>query len=250
MGRAFENMRIALENRKYVEHYVQTLTHEIKSPLSAIKGAAELLEEDMPPEQRSRFLSNIRSESERIKQLVDRMLELSALENMKALSRSETLTFSDLLSDVLNRMRPVIESKQLTLVRKIDTRPQIKGDAYLLKRALTNLIQNSVDFSPRGSTLTVRSLLSKGRLYFFIDDQGPGFPDYAKSKLFEKFFSLQRPDSGKKSTGLGLNFVKEIATLHKGTIRLSNLPDGGARARLTFPSVDQNPAQNPKRRMC
>lgn len=242
MGRAFENMRQALENRKYVEHYVQTLTHEIKSPLSAIKGAAELLEEDMPAEQRTRFLDNIRSESERIKKLVDRMLELSAIENMTALGRRESVTFSDTLNQVLDQMRPVLEGKKISLIRDIDTHILTEGDSYLLKRALSNLIQNSVDFSPKEGTLTIRATLRDDHLSFTITDQGPGFPEYASEKLFDKFFSLQRPDSGKKSTGLGLNFVKEIATLHKGTIKLENRADGGVCAELILPGWESERA--------
>jgi len=72
MGKAFERMKEALEGKKYVEQYVQTLTHEVKSPLSAIRGAAELLEENMPPEKRDRFLGNIRNEANRIQDIVDR----------------------------------------------------------------------------------------------------------------------------------------------------------------------------------
>ena len=68
-----------------------------------------------------------------------------------------------------------------------------------------------------------------------IEDHGPGIPDYARDKVFDKFFSLQRPDSGKKSTGLGLNFVREVAILHNGTVTLENRPDQGARATLTLP---------------
>jgi two-component system sensor histidine kinase CreC len=79
MGYAFAKMQETLEGKKYVEQYVQKLTHEVKSPLSAIRGAAELLEEKMEPGQRGRFLSNIRHEANRIQEIVDRMLELSAL---------------------------------------------------------------------------------------------------------------------------------------------------------------------------
>ena len=92
MGTAFKSMKEALEGKKYVEKYVQTLTHEIKSPLSAIRGAAELLEEKMQPDQRTRFLSNIRNESNRIKEIVDRLLELSALENLKILPKVENIS--------------------------------------------------------------------------------------------------------------------------------------------------------------
>src|SRR5437667_405895 len=77
--------RDALEGKNYVEQYVQTLTHEIKSPLSAIRGAAELLEEEMPREQRSRFVANIRQEADRLHKIAERLLDLSAVEARKAL---------------------------------------------------------------------------------------------------------------------------------------------------------------------
>ena len=237
MGRAFENMRLALENRKYVEKYVQTLTHEIKSPLSAIKGAAELLEEDMQQEDRRRFLKNIRNESERIKRLVDRMLELSSIENMKSLKNTERLCFSDFLNDILAQMKPVTEGKKLSVIRDINAAVFLNGDPFLLKLAVSNLIQNSVDFSPLAGELLLHADITDGDLLFTLTDQGPGIPDYAANRIFEKFFSLQRPDSGKKSTGLGLNFVKEITTLHNGTITLENIETGGTCAVLRIPAV-------------
>ncbi|MGD9058561.1 MAG: two-component system sensor histidine kinase CreC, partial [Desulfobacterales bacterium] len=101
MGHAFAKMQETLEGKKYVEQYVQKLTHEVKSPLSAIRGAAELLEENMPPDQRARFLTNIRHEANRIQQIVDRMLELSALENQKILKKMERFSFSSLIKTVI-----------------------------------------------------------------------------------------------------------------------------------------------------
>ncbi len=100
LGYAFEEMRTALEGKRYVEEYVQTLTHEMKSPLSAIRGAAELLEEDMPLEQRKPFLENIRSESHRIQGLVDRMLQLSALEGRNELRDVDAVDLMDLIGDI------------------------------------------------------------------------------------------------------------------------------------------------------
>ena len=236
MGRAFENMRKALEDRKYVEQYVQTLTHEIKSPLSAIKGAAELLEEPMEREQRLRFLDNIHTESERIRHLVDRMLELSAIENMKGLKNTETIMIHELLNTVLERMRPVLETKEITVRRDVSNQNfSLAGDPYLLKRALSNLIKNAVDFSPRQGLLFIRLTGNDREMMLTIQDQGPGFPSYATEKLFDKFFSLSRPDSGKKSTGLGLTMVREIVSLHRGHIVLKTLPRGGAQAVLTLP---------------
>ncbi len=235
MGDAFERMREALEGKQYVEQYVQTLTHEIKSPLSAIKGAAELLEEDVPPERRARFLSNIRDESTRIQKIVDRMLALAALENQKYLQKMERLSFESLVKTVLESKEPMLSQKKLNLKLQLHDDVFIEGDSFLLHQALSNLMQNAIDFSPKHNQLELRSELDEEHLHFIIEDNGPGIPDYALDKVFEKFFSLQRPDSGKKSTGLGLNFVKEVVTLHHGDVRLENRKEQGVRACLSLP---------------
>jgi len=106
-----------------------------------------------------------------------------------------------------------------------------------LRLALSNLLQNAVDFSPAVATLTIqaRARPIEGDVELAISDQGPGIPEFARARVFEKFFSLQRPDSGRKSTGLGLNLVKEVATLHGGSVQLDNLPERGLRASLRLP---------------
>jgi two-component system sensor histidine kinase CreC len=235
MGLALENMREALEGKKYVEQYIHTLTHEIKSPLSAIRGAAELLEEHMPAEKRARFLSNIRTEAGRIQDLVDRMLELSELETRQTLSNEETFTLGSLVKTVLESKDPILSRKGIHLMLEVDERIRITGDAFFLHQALSNLIQNSIDFSMPGEWITISSQIEHDRLLLRVDDEGPGIPDHYREKVFDKFFSLQRPDTGKKSTGLGLNFVREVATLHGGEVRLENLPEKGLSAVLSLP---------------
>ncbi|HJX34514.1 MAG TPA: two-component system sensor histidine kinase CreC [Desulfatiglandales bacterium] len=235
MGHAFERMKEALEGKKYVEQYVQTLTHEIKSPLSAIRGAAELLEEDMPPETRERFLTNIRNEANRIQDIVDRMLELSELENRKKLKNIETVSFKSIIQTVLESKQPMLLKKNLRVKVKTDNDLLIKGDPFLLSQAVANLIQNAVDFSPENSQLKVITEMDDSNLTLTVTDEGPGIPDYALEKIFNKFFSLKRPDTGKKSTGLGLSFVKEVAELHNGKVSVENLAQGGAQAVLVIP---------------
>lgn len=232
MGAAFEKMQEALEGKKYVEQYVQTLTHEIKSPLSAIRGAAELLEEKMQADQRARFLSNIRNEAHRIRQIVDRLLELSELENLKILRKIEKISFASLVNTVLESKQPMLSKKNLKAVVQIPDDIRVKGDSFLLHQAMGNLIQNAMDFSPDHSQIELTAHSDGKRVIFTVDDNGPGIPDYAKDKIFDRFFSLKRPDSGKKSTGLGLNFVKEVAILHNGKAKLENLPEKGTRGTL------------------
>jgi len=233
MGIAIDKMREALEGKKYVENYVQTLTHEIKSPISAIKGAAEILQEDMPPEKRTRFLSNILNESNRIANLVDRMLLLSSLENKKTIENWENVSVNSLINMVLESKEPMIIQKKLNIKLDLSDETQIKGDSFLLFQAISNIIQNAIDFSPQNSDILLKIEKFEGQyVNIIVEDNGPGIPEYAREKVFEKFFSLQRPDTGKKSTGLGLNFVKEVAKLHKGTIHLENMETNGIRAIL------------------
>jgi len=227
-------MQETLEGKKYVEQYVQKLTHEVKSPLSAIRGAAELLEEKMPPEQRARFLSNIRNEANRIQALVDRMLELSALENQKILQKVERISVATLIKAVVEGKRAVLEQKQLYLTTQVPENIRVKGDGLLLHQAFSNLIQNAIDFSPAHSQIRLSAHIAGNMLRFIVEDNGAGIPAYATVKVFDKFFSLQRPD-GKKSTGLGLNFVMEVANLHGGEIELENQPENGVHATLTLP---------------
>ncbi|MGD9305695.1 MAG: two-component system sensor histidine kinase CreC [Desulfobacterales bacterium] len=235
MGSAFAKMQETLEGKKYVERYVQKLTHEIKSPLSAIRGAAELLEEKMPAEQRVRFLANIRNETNRVQEIVDRMLELSALENQKILKEMKPISISALVNTVLESKQAMISKKQLQLDVQVPEDVTLNGDSFLIHQALSNLIQNAIDFSTVNQTIKLIVQVNDGMLNFIVEDDGSGIPDFATAKVFDKFFSLQRPDNDEKSTGLGLNFVKEVAMLHSGDIKVENRSESGVRAILTLP---------------
>lgn len=240
MGEAFEKMQEALEGKKYVEQYIQKLTHEIKSPLSAIRGASELMEEPMSDERRTRFLSNIHSEVGRLQDIVDHLLELASLENLKTLTKQENVSIGSLVNTILESLRPVISKKKLTVVNRIANDIMVVGDSFLLHRALSNLAQNAVDFSPFHGQIALFVKQEDSELEVIVEDNGPGIPEYALDKVFDKFFSLQRPDTGRKSTGLGLNFVKEAAALHHGDVELKNRKEGGARAVLRLESRIQH----------
>ncbi|HWU37387.1 MAG TPA: two-component system sensor histidine kinase CreC [Candidatus Acidoferrum sp.] len=241
LGAAYDEMRDALAGRNYAEEYIQALTHEIKSPLSAIRGAAELLQEPMPEARRERFLKNIRDETQRIQDLVDRLLELSSLEKRRGLTEVQEVRLDELLAEAIASLGPLVDAKGVRLSVAGAEGCVLGGDRFLLHRALTNLLQNAIDFSPAGGEIEI-VVTSKNRSYQVgIRDHGPGLPDYALDRVFEKFYSLRRPDSGKKGTGLGLSFVKEIAELHRGSVELRNHPDGGAVATLTLPKRTTSP---------
>jgi len=237
MGAAFEKMREALAGQSYVERYVEALTHEIKSPISAIRGAAEILEDDsLSAEQRAHFLSNIQGETHRIQDLVDRMLKLTELEARRALGSRNPVQLVSLARTIIEGAEPALLKKHLRAEIDIATDITVSGDPLLLDLALSNLVQNAIDFSAENGRIGVTATRVDNHIELCVDDEGPGIPDFAQARLFEKFFSLERPDTGKKSTGLGLNFVKEVAALHGGTVDVSNLPQRGLRARLILPA--------------
>ncbi|MEN9661952.1 MAG: Sensor protein CreC [Verrucomicrobiota bacterium] len=232
---SFEEMRDTLEGRKHAERYTQTLAHEIKAPLAAIRGAAELMDEEMPLEDRTRFLANIRGESARIQGIVERLLELSSLEARKSLQQTERLDSAALMAEAAAVLRPAFEARRVGLKVVGGAGGSLRGERVLLREALVNLLQNALDFAPAGSAVTLRSDADNGRMVFAVEDTGPGVPDYALTQVFERFYSLPRPDSGRKSTGLGLALVREIAHLHGGDAALNNRPAGGAVATLWVP---------------
>ena len=240
-GAAYDEMRDALAGRNYVADYVQTMTHEVKGPLSAIRGAAELLQEPMADADRSRFVANIVRETQRIQELVDRMMELTALESRRSLDHAAPVALRSLAHEVAASAASTAEARGIALkLLPSDDDPVVSGDAFLLQRALANLVANALDFSPRGGRVTIEVIGRARSCDLVVRDGGPGIPEFAEGKVFEKFYSLARPATAKKSTGLGLSFVKEIVDLHRGRATLKNQPGGGAVATLSLPSAERS----------
>lgn len=236
LGSAFEEMRRALEGKQYVENYIQTLTHEMKTPIAAIKGASELLREDMPAAHRKKFLANVESEAGRMEQLIERMLLLSSMENRQALEKVENIDLETILKEVAASLSPLCKARDVRVEISADDVPPVRGEAFLVRQAVVNVLQNAMEFSPRNSTIRVGTVHADKNVILTVSDQGPGVPDYALPRVFDRFYSLKRPDTGKKSTGIGLSLVREAMLLHGGSVSLENVSVGGALATLTFPS--------------
>ncbi|SDU25740.1 two-component system sensor histidine kinase CreC [Halopseudomonas salegens] len=240
LARATEAMRAEIDGKAYVEQYVHTLTHEMKSPLSAIRGAAELLQEgDVPALARERFLANIDSESQRLQRLVERLLSLASVEKRQHLEQAESLDLAELAARELESKQPLAEKKQLALqlIRTDDC--HLRGEAFLLEQAISNLLDNAIEFSLSGGQVTLRISAHAQQLRLTVSNDGPPVPDYAMDRVFERFYSLPRPDGQRKSTGLGLSFVREVAQLHQGSVELRNRPEGGVEVCLNLPRQPQ-----------
>jgi len=227
--------RDALAGRSYAEQYVQTLAHEIKSPLAAIRGAAELLREPMSESARARFAGNIEEQVARAQDLVERMLELTHLERRGSLERVELVSLAQVVRVVVTEAAPIAERKHMRFEVDVPEPLLARGDAFLLQRAISNLVRNAIDFAPAHSTVEIVAREEGRQIELTVHDFGPGLQPFAQRRVFEKFFSTARPDTGKKGTGLGLAFVREVAALHGGAARLANHPEGGTVATLQLP---------------
>ena len=226
LATAVEQMRTQLEGKAYVERYVHTLTHELKSPLAAIRGAAELLQGQMPLAQQQRFVSNIDSESARMQQLIERLLNLAQVEQRQGLEERVAVPLAGLVDELLSAQAARIEGKQLRVELQIAADLNLLGEPFLLRQALGNLLENALDFTPPHGVLRLRAERVGEQIEFRLFNQAEAIPDYALPRLSERFYSLPRPDSGRKSTGLGLNFVEEVVKLHGGAMSVGNVDDG------------------------
>jgi two-component system, OmpR family, sensor histidine kinase CreC len=238
LAKAFEEMRVALEGKAYVERYTQALAHEVKAPLSAIRGAAELLQEELPAEERAKFLANLRTESARVEQIVERMLRLAALEARRGLEAAECVSAGDVAKEAVEALRPVWTARGIDVrLTVVGADARVRGEVFLLVQAVVNLVQNAVEFSMADGVVDVKVERGEGCVRVVVDDDGPGVPAFAQDRIFERFYSLPRPNGGRKSTGLGLSFVREIAGLHAGRVEVGNRTEGGTRAVLILPVV-------------
>lgn len=229
LAQALENMRIRLEGKNYIEHYVHSLTHELKSPLAAIRGAAEILAEQPSPQVARRFIDNILVQNARMQSLVEKLLAQARLENRVEIVPT-SVDVDALFTRLADARSTLLTAKNITLTCK-STALCVEGDAELLEQALGNLLDNAIDFTPEGGAVQLAAHEGDKQIHLTVTDSGSGIPDYALTRIFERFYSLPR-DNGLKSSGLGLAFVQEVARLHQGEITLRNRDDGGVMATL------------------
>ena len=237
LGQALETMRERLDGKQYVEQYVHSLTHEMKSPLAAIRGAAELLQEDMPDPERHRFVGNILDHAQRLAQMIDMTLALAAVEHRQAIEHPELFDLAALVREAAGEFETQLASSHIALRIDVPDAPlRLLGDRFLIGQAVRNLLRNAIEFSPHGGAVIVAMRREGDGVRLEVRDDGPGVPDFALDRVFERFYSLPRPDGGSRSSGLGLCFVREVAQLHRGTVSLENAQDGGAVATIVLPT--------------
>ena len=215
---AVDEMRERLEDRERLEHTVRALTHELKSPLTAIQGAAELLGEELPVADRERFALQIQDQSLRLRDLVDRMLDLSRLEGQRAIANPRPVALLALIDEVATAQVPLAIQRGIGLLWEARTDLTLTGEPESLVLLFSNLWSNALDFAPEGSAITVSLRRVGPEAVFTMRDVGPGVSDFALPQLGQRFFSLPRPRDGRRGSGLGLAIVRQAAALHGGSV--------------------------------
>ena len=221
LAQAMDTMRKRLEGRDYIEGYVRALTHELKSPVAAIRGAGELLLDDLPEADRQMFAQQVVDQSLRLQNLIDQLLQLSRLEQRQQLDASHSCSLMQCAQQAADGLRSSATQRQITLnVQGVDSRGP--WEAGLIELAISNLLQNALDFSPSGSAVDLT--LAPHRVT--VRDHGPGVPDALLGRLGERFFTTARPNGERSGTGLGLSIVTRIMHLHGGSMRIRNQSPG------------------------
>ncbi len=232
LARAMQAMRERLEGREYIENYVRALTHELKSPMAAIRASGELLQDELNAKDRAQFAGQVIAQSQRAQRLVERMLELTKLEQLAVsngqLKITTAVSLNDCVQDSMLAMQAQIAIKNIA-VRAINTWTTCRIDRELVVLAINNLLENAIDFSAIGGQIDITCTTTG----IVVQDYAGGVPEYVLSRMGERFFSTLRPDGQRSGSGLGLAIVRQIMVLHGGKLLLSNAM-GGLRAELVF----------------
>ena len=238
LARTIRDARADVELKDDVEQYIDTLAHELRTPITGIQLTAENLLTPMSDKQRKRFVENILESNRHMDILVNRLLELSRIERREALKNVEILNIKETVNTVLNapsRVKTILD-KDLNIDIQIRSNATLNGEKILLEQAIGNIINNALDFSPASGKITIKASQTNNAITIIVLDDGAGIPPQVINKLFTRFFSVTRPDTGARGNGLGLRFVRKIMKLHGGEVSLQNrFIQQGAEARLRFP---------------
>jgi signal transduction histidine kinase len=242
---AVQNIRSYEAERKTVEElrrlsalradFVSLVSHELRSPMAAVIGAARTLEgrwRELTVDQRESFLALIGDETTRLASLISDVLDTSRIE-----AGTFSFSFSDV--DVGKIVEEVVSAAavgqdEVQVRAEVDALPHIRGDRERLRQVLQNLIDNAVKYSPANGHVDVSARSENGVVRIDVRDEGPGIPLEDQRLIFEKF-GRSNPGGAKPGTGLGLFIARSIAEAHGGALRVDSEPDAGSIFTLELP---------------
>ncbi len=213
-----------------------SLSHELKTPISTIIGAADNLHtmsDKLSEHNKYELVSEISKASLQLDRQVGNLLNMSRLESGFIKPKNDWFDVNELIYDVLNNLKDNVSEKPVHVAVK-ENLPLFKLDYGLLYQVLHNLIHNAATNIPKYSVITVRAFCNYNRLVIVVEDTGYGFPEDEIERVFEKFYRLKSSKTG--GTGLGLSISKGFIESMGGTIKLENMPEGGAIFTIEIPS--------------
>ena len=218
---------------KFRRDFVSNVTHEIRTPLTGILGAVDVLAEDeaLTPEDRSAMLTVLKEQSSRLDKLAQDILSLARIEHSEDGGRKNDFAvcdLSDIMKNVFTLMRPKAAAQGVGLLLLRNDRVRIACDAARIEEAVLNLVENALRYS---GSLTVELSLEAdgGRSRISVMDRGVGIPKEHQARIFERFYRVDKARSREiGGTGLGLAIVKHIAQLHGGEVSVVSEPGGGS----------------------
>ena len=240
LARAVERMREKLEGKAYVEEMATNLSHELKTPLAAIRGSAELLEgpASHDPAARAKFLANIQSEVARLDRIVTELLKLSRIEAQPPGTEVAPIDARMAAEEIAEMYQRRAADLGLKFHAEIaETAMPIRIAEMQLKQLLTNLLDNAVQFTAAGSAVRFRASRKKSDIEFEVRDEGAGIEAELLPKIFDRFFTTPNPRTGNRGTGLGLAIAKSIANANGGAISVESELRRGTRFTVTFPAA-------------
>ncbi len=221
--------------------FVSNVSHELKTPLTAIRGYVETLLDADPIDgpTRGRFLRKIRRQSSRLGALVSDLLILSRIESSTE-PPEKILDLRSAAGEVLSLLGPASEERGLELVAEFpDEAVEVLGEEEAIRQALSNLVDNAVKYSSAGGRVVVRLQAENGRAALEVEDEGPGIAGEHLDRIFERFYRADRARSRELGgTGLGLAIVKNVARRHGGGVDVESERGRGSTFRLWLPAAE------------
>ena len=215
---------------------VSLVSHELRTPLTSIRGYSDMLVKyDLVEEKGKQFLATIIAESQRLNNLIQSFLDIAYIESGRQKITKTEFEIGPVLRDMLSVVEPVAAAKDIRIESEA-TDQFVRADRMLMYQALSNLVTNAIKYSPTGSTVRISVANGDGRMRFLVADQGCGIPAEEASKVFEKFYRRSNRETQEQSGfGLGLAFVKEVATRHGGEVTVDSEVGKGSTFVLSVP---------------
>ncbi|MFQ6001847.1 MAG: sensor histidine kinase [Anaerolineae bacterium] len=220
--------------RKAERDFLANVSHDLKTPLTSIVGFSQAIMDGLDEEKAAQVINQ---EAERMSRMVDQLLELARLEAGVAAKVESPVDLLAVLRRCGEDFRSRLEKKGVSLEVDLPERlPQVRGDPDMLARLFANLLDNGLKYTPQGGRVTLSARLASPRaVEVAVADTGPGIPPDSLSRIFDRFYRLERHRPGGEGLGLGLAIAREIAETHGGKIRAESEPGQGAKFIVSLP---------------